>query len=166
LGGDISDQRLVLPALLESLPLALLTFASEQPEELEAYTRLLDLGAARGQQENFDSLSEDLVRWIIDGALAEPEPKFEAPPVPPADLAGTKDQTAAERAETIATRLRAFGESFRSRTAELPISLETSLTVPRSWELRERIIHGATSLAVAVEQQPLSPVPPDPILEM
>jgi hypothetical protein len=157
LGGDPGEPGDVLPRLMESLPLALLTFASGSSDELEAYMRLLDLGS----QEN-GALNPELAGWISGGKVSEPEPDFERAPVPDEATAGARAGSVEARAETIVTNLRAWEEGYRKAIGDKRITVDTSLRVGPGWEIRQLASRAALGLADAIERVPGRPEPKVP----
>src|SRR5207244_2463144 len=99
LGTEPDSHGAVLPALLESLPLALLSYASGHHDELQAYMRLIELGSARSRLvDPYDSANPELAAWIIDGTVSVPQNGYEPAPLPPEGDAGTADSAPADRA--------------------------------------------------------------------
>jgi hypothetical protein len=165
LGRDVARHGLVLPALVESFPLALLELSGGNHGSLGAYLRLLHLGRADfdadgGSGEVYSHAHPDLVEWLTLGRLAEPQPGFEPPPAPVEAVAGSVESTAEER---LAAVRHAISE-YRKRYAEVDetvITQETSLTVNRTWEIRGPAIKAADELAEAVARV----AKPDPVAD-
>jgi hypothetical protein len=153
LGREVRAQGQVLPALLESLPLALLTLASGSPSEFEAYVRVLDLGTAADDVEAtgqaYREAHPELMGWIVDGETTAGLPGFEAAPEPPEELAGSAGTGPRERADAL---LRAIDEYQQGQQgiAEQEITRGTSLVVGRGWEISRMALQAADQLAEAI----------------
>jgi hypothetical protein len=149
--GDVTKHGSVLPALLESLPLAFLTFGTGQPQELEAYMRLIELGG--GGDANPEEVNPELARWLSDGAVPEADPPNESAPIPPPDLAGTAGDVGADRVTRTIMTLNSFGEAYATTVGAQRITKETSLTVGAGWEIRDLVSKSVRSLVSAIERQ-------------
>jgi hypothetical protein len=155
LGKPVNDHGSVIPALLESLPLALLTFATGHAGELAAYLRLLDLGQSpTGSHDEYAEVHPEVAAWIEYGVVAEPEPGFDSAPTPPPEVAGSGGDLAEERSRAMATHLRAYESSYREVIAKQKITRESTLTVGPGWEIRDLVLRAADELATAIEQLP------------
>jgi hypothetical protein len=151
---EVTEQRNVLPALLESLPLALLTFGSGQPEELEAYLRLMELGTpANGLSAAEPNANRELERWIAKGELAQPDPSFADAPVPPKEYADTASATAEERAAALVNALTKVDQLYDAE-AEQRITRETTLTVGPQWEIADLVSNATASLIAEISAVP------------
>ena len=144
LGPDVESHSGVIAALFESLPLALLSFAADRPEEIDAYTRLTDLGEPEGHD-----LGRELRSWILDGRLPSPDQGKPAAPVPSAEVAGPQGGTAEERAASIAASLEAMLESYLEVAAGEPTPI-WSREIGREWDLRDFFEREARALTDAV----------------
>ncbi|HMI82072.1 MAG TPA: tubulin-like doman-containing protein [Solirubrobacterales bacterium] len=153
LGREVRQHGAVLPALLESLPLALLTLANGSTGEFEAYVRILDLGTAAddvdGTGQVYGEANEELVRWVLDGETTAPRPTFEAAPQPREALAGLATGAPKERAEALLAAIDDYLQGQQS-VAEQEISPETSLTLGRGWEVSRMAIQAADQLHNAI----------------
>jgi hypothetical protein len=166
LGDEVRRQPAVLSALLESLPLALLSLANGSQEEFEAYVRILDLGMSpddvEGVGASYTEANTELQRWVTAGMMTEPDPNFEPPPAPPAHLAGTAVGPEKERADAVRT---AIDEYLRGQyeIADQRVTRESSLSLDRSWEISRTAAHAAEQLLVAVEAMGGEELTPSPL---
>lgn len=183
-GRGVDPYLGALPALLETLPLALTSFANGDGESLAAYRQLLILGSIgaedRGAGGKFaavggsgagdfgDPLSEkgafsvqkdayqlgkDLKNWIEKGMIRPAEPGFPDSPIPAESFAGSASADPAARASTIAANLDSELVSFKSAMNSLqPVSVERTLTVPGSWEIRDQIEMAMGQLTLALRR--------------
>ncbi len=162
LGKDVAKHGAVLPALLESLPLALLVAASGNTEEVEAYVRLLDLGASGddldGSAEDYAEANSELIQWILDGETAQSDPTTEAAPVPPKELAGSASSGSDERRDALLAALGGYLESQREVAAQ-KVTLNTSRRLGRAWEMSPMAITAADQLIGAISAVEVGPVP-------
>jgi hypothetical protein len=155
LGGDVTDGGKVLPALMESLPLAMVAFGNGDRGELAAYLRLLELGKpAGGPADEYRQANAELARWVSDGTLPEPQPDKEAAPRPPLEKAGSGEGTSEERATAMANSLRDFEAAYREAIGSAPVTSETTLTLGPAWEIWELVCEQALALASAIELVP------------
>ena len=83
LGREVRQHGAALPALLESLPLALLTLANGTTGEFEAYVRILELGMAADDVEwtgqDYREANPELAAWVLAGELTGASTGFEPP---------------------------------------------------------------------------------------
>ena len=150
LGKDVTQDSSVLPALMESMPLALLTYAAGNRQELGAYMRLLDLGSSSpGVFDAYDAPNGELAAWIKTATLSRGDPSFGEAPRPREEVAGAPEATAEMRRDAVLASLTAYDDDFGA-IGDLRISAETSLTVPRLWEVRELVVRCVWELAEAV----------------
>lgn len=136
----------LFPALLESYPLALLSFASGSSGELEAYNELIRLGGETSQVGALvPSLapSDALSLWVRDGKTAKPSGRATAAAIAPNPaLAGKEDEDAATRAETI-------GKTLDAAVAELQ-ALQLSDGHDPRLEVRDFYVEAANLIKTAV----------------
>lgn len=153
LGREVRRHGAVLPALLESLPLALLSLAGGNTTEFEAYVRILDLGMAAddvdGSGQEYGEANPELVRWVTEGETTAPAPTFEPAPMPREALAGSPSATGEERALVLSNAIREYMEG-QQQVAAQEVTPKTSLTLGRGWEVSRMAIQAAEQLAVAV----------------
>jgi hypothetical protein len=154
LGREVRQHGAALPALLESLALALLTLASGSTGEFEAYVRVLDLGMAAddidGTGQEYREANAELAHWIETGEVSSPQAKFDPPPSPREALAGPAAGTPQERAEALLRAIREYLEGQQG-VAEQEVTRATSLTLGRAWEVSRMAIQAADQLAGAIE---------------
>jgi hypothetical protein len=151
---QVTQQRDVLPALLESLPLALLTFGSGQPTELEAYLRLMELGTpANGLHASEPDANGELGQWVNAGKLTDPDPGFDGAPIPPKEYADTAASTAEERAAALVEALTQVNAQY-SAEADQRITRETTLTVGPVWEIYDLVANASASLISEITAVP------------
>jgi hypothetical protein len=154
LRAEVTEQRTVLPAVLEALPLALLTFGSGQPSELEAYLRLIELGTpSNGLHAAVPTANGELERWVATGELPVPDPGFDSAPVPPKEYADTSSATPAERAAALVAALTTVAEQYATE-AEQRITRETTLTVGPQWEICDLAAAAAAGLVAEIQAVP------------
>lgn len=153
LGREVRRHGGALPALLESLPLALLTLASGSPGEFEAYMRILDLGTAAddvdGTGQVYREANPELAEWITEGVATSARAPHEDAPAPKEGLAGSPTGTPRERADAL---LRAIEEYQRGQqeVAEQEVTRSTSQGLGRGWEVSRMAIQAADQLAAAI----------------
>jgi hypothetical protein len=153
LGREVTRHAAVLPALLESLPLALLALNAGNTTEFEAYARLLDLGMAaddvEGSGQDYEEANVELMRWVVEGETTPPDPTFEAAPMPRDALAGTASGSGEERATALLAALDDYLKGQHEVMAQ-EVTPKTSLALGRSWELSRMAIQAADQLATAI----------------
>jgi hypothetical protein len=166
LGREVRQHGAALSALLESLPLALLSLANGSVGEFEAYVRILDLGMAAddvdGSGQVYREANPELAHWIAAGETTAPSSGFEAPPLPNEELAGSAAGAPKDRADALLTAIDKYLQGQRE-VAEQEITRETSLTLGRPWEVSRMAIQAADQLVAAIggvsgEKQPTVPV--------
>ncbi len=154
LGPDVKDPVLVLPALIETMPLAMVGYGLGDTGPLDAYLALLRLGAT-GTSER---VSRDLALWVRYGETMKGNPGHDDAPMPNASFAGPEGnsgEAAAERAENIARHLRAYGEGYKSRF-DKPVGPNS--TGPfAAWEIREVVLQATTLLSDAITVMATTP---------
>jgi hypothetical protein len=152
LGGDVRTGVGILPALMESLPLALLSFAGNDTSELSAYVRLIELG---GDDPMLADLTPpagpELVAWVLRGEVTTALDGHEGAPTPAREVAGTAAGTSAERASALSGTLRDFAEQYRTVIGGRPVTRDSTLAIGAEWEVRGLVVGAATDLAAAVE---------------
>jgi hypothetical protein len=140
LGPPLHTLDETLPALLESLPLAMLQAATLDEGALDAYRRIARLGLDEtGPTSDYTELRPELVAWTSDGAVVSQAP--EAPP--PA-----ADGDAATRVDRLKALARFF-ENYMThyeRLEQLPLTAESALRVGRAWELRRDVVRALRQL--------------------
>lgn len=133
LGRLPAHRRDVLAAVLESYPLAEVQFATGQPSALDAYARLLQVGAGR-------TLSD----WVRTGSVEVGNP-------PKAD-------TAEERAALAVERFTEALEAVRGYDNDLVLAADPWQQPPRGWELRRLVSAALQELIEIVEGAPVEAV--------
>lgn len=131
LGSGAVEKTEVMARLLESLPLALASFASEQYEELTAYMRVIDLGDLT-----------DLLKWVSTSSESEEDQGMEASLVALVSDAGLTAATPEERARQFLAqvgRQRAEAESYLKKR---PVNKENVARLPARWEAGELMLEG------------------------
>ncbi|HEX8645520.1 MAG TPA: tubulin-like doman-containing protein [Thermoleophilaceae bacterium] len=157
LGDEVTENGAVFPALMESLPLALLSFASGQRGELLAYQRLIELGVpGGGPGDEYQRANRELVQWVVNGTTVPAQTGFDAAPTPNESIAGAPANSPADRAELMVKTMREYEGAYDREVASLPVTLESTLTLGRGWELRDDIMRAASSLADAIGQIPVN----------
>jgi hypothetical protein len=125
LGTDqINGEHDLAGRVLESLPLAMASFANEQYEELNAYMRLLDLGDITG-----DEIA--LREWVANGP---PSPAFGAGIVAVATTGYDRETPEGHRRKLLEEVARQRGE-IQKYLDETPIDRSSVSGLPARWEL-------------------------------
>ena len=151
--GDVIAPSKVFPALMESLPLALIAFGTGNYEPLSAYLRLLNLGVAGGEPSRAYRQANSLVAdWVRQGRLPAPDPGKPEAPLPSAALAGTPQDTPEQRAEILSSGLREFERDYRNTIGAERVTEETTLALGPTWEIWELICEEAIVLADAIDK--------------
>ena len=152
LGADVEEGEEVFARVLESLPLALVSFAFERYEELDAYMRILDLGAMK-----------ELRRWVEEGTAEDDLPgAIEAPPPPLArDLASDTPEARRQRLLDRLGKIR--GEAQAERDAH-PIDRRNVAALKPRWEAAGLTLEALEVVSAKLLALPLHPDgdPPDP----
>jgi hypothetical protein len=135
-----------LPAVLESLPVALLdVFSTRSLEPLAAYHRLRDLGTSGRMQgmEVYETLNDELSLWVKDGSTMSGAPQPDA-------RSGAVTDPVDVRRQAVIQRLEGVMSAYQKRFDEL--GRRGSLVgVPRDFELRHDILEACEDLIEAVE---------------
>lgn len=155
LGGEVTDRGKVLPALMESLPLAMVAFGTGNHEELAAYLRLLDLGSpGDGAADRYKHANTEVAKWVREGTLPAPDANKEPAPVPPEAKAGLAGGTPDQRASAMAESMRKFATAYGDSIGSLQVTAETTLTLGPAWEISKLVCAEAIDLASAIELVP------------
>lgn len=145
LGADPTDLDL-LPAVLESMPLAFLDYRRNQ-DALVPYVRLRELGQSAGQDVYYDEANRELLDWIRDGDLVH------GAPTPQAERLGVSEGAAQERQELAVQFLEAVRATFEKvalqRVTREPQSF---FRIPRAWELADEITEQLDLIIQAVRR--------------
>jgi hypothetical protein len=151
LGPDPIDVDL-LPAVLESMPIAFLDYR-RNPDALAPYVRLRELGQSAGQDVYYDEANREVVSWIQDGELPTGAPK------PNPDRVGLADGTATERQELVLQFLQAVRATFAEVAAQrVTREPQSFFRIPRAWELGDELIGELDLLIEAVGRIDVSSV--------
>jgi hypothetical protein len=160
LGGEVTDPGKVLPALMESLPLAIVAFGTGNRGELAAYLRLLKLGGpGGGPADEYRQANPEVADWVRTGSLAIADPDREEPPQPPVATAGAADSAIEERAGVMADYLRDFGTAYGESIGSMRVTAETTLTLGPAWEVAELVCDQALALAGAIDLLSTAEIP-------
>ena len=153
LGKEVGQHGAVLPALLESLPLAMLTAAAGKTGEFEAYMRLLDLGTPGHQRDGsvdeYGEVNSELLQWVLRGETASPDPTTEEAPQPRGELAGVASGGPEERREALFAALESYTQDQRG-VAEQKVTPNTSVRLGRAWEISPMAIKAAEQLTASI----------------
>jgi hypothetical protein len=135
IGPPVTDSLDLLPALLESLPIALVEVSNRgMKEAMRPYHRLTELGRPEhGTPVDRAPLPPALHRWAAEGLL---EP---GAPTPLEVQAGAQDHLPTQRFQTIGALLDRFIKGYGQLNDE-PVDRSTSLYLPRCWELRGDLV--------------------------
>lgn len=140
----------VLPALLETLPVAMLDFAVHRTESSQAYNRLVELGRPRSHdlEASYEHPNRELEAWVVDGAVApglpDPDPAKAGQPGSPGDEAA---QT--QRQQAIVATLETYSRQVAKARAAVSVGTRYQ-PVDRSWEVAHLVIKACDDLRRAV----------------
>jgi len=136
LGAPIFRKEESLPAVLESLPIALLEAAKRDEASLDAYRRLLELGTpdADGDADHCD-LHPELADWVATGIAGDGESG-------PNGVVYVDRSARLDAIDDLFTR----SLSFFQLVGDKPVNPESALRVPRSYELRHDLVRALTQL--------------------
>jgi hypothetical protein len=152
LRSDVIDPTKVLPALLESLPLALIAFGNANYEPLAAYLRLIEIGRTGGEPSRTYAHANDvLADWVRHGRLPTPDPGKPEAPLPPAAVAGSPEDTPEQRADLLSSGLREFERDYRNSIGAERVIEETTLSLGPTWEIWELVCEEAIVLADSID---------------
>jgi Tubulin like len=152
LGPEVRGHGLVLPALIESLPLALLELSGGEQEAIGAYLRLIKLGEpSGGPPKAYEEANLELGDWVRSGRLPEPQPGFDEPPEPDAAVAGSATGSPEERGAAIVQAITPYRAAYEE-LRDMRITPETSMTAGRSWEIHDAAVTAASELTHVVER--------------
>ncbi|MDQ3725821.1 MAG: hypothetical protein M3335_08045, partial [Actinomycetota bacterium] len=158
LRGDVMDPGKVLPALMESLPLALIAYGNGNYEPLGAYRRLIELGQPGGEPSRaYSHANEVLAGWVRNGRLPDSDPGKPEAPLPPTAVAGSAEDSAEQRATTLSSGLREFERDYRTGVGAERVTEETTLTLGPPWEIWELVCEEAIILADAIDLLAVTP---------
>lgn len=129
LGRLPGHRRDVLAAVLESYPLAEVQFATGQPSALDAYERLVRVGASRA-----------LAEWVQTGASEVGSP-------PEAATAEERSTLALDRFRDAQKALTAYDDEFTPNPEDWNLP-------PRGWEIRELVSSALNELIEIVQAAP------------
>jgi len=136
----------LLPAVLESLPIALVEMAGQNDQALAPYTRLRDLGrTVNGGDPDYAGLPESLADWVLDAR----------PPVgitPPPDSAGKAEQTWSERLAAVEGFLERYRQHYEQELGEVHVDLASLPRLGRAWELRDDLLLALRQLRQMAER--------------
>ena len=138
LGPPVLDRVGTLPALLESLPLALVMTRMQRDVPLRPYQALADLGRAEFGNVVHSRLPQPLERWMSTAHV------LEGAPLPDPSWVGTAAHASDDRYETLERRLEQFLGAYRS-VVEQPFE-QLHPQYRTTWELRDDVLTGITQL--------------------
>jgi hypothetical protein len=137
LGQPINHPADVLPAVMESLALTIIGESFAPYERLKTLGQSVDDGYGKARR-------SELIRWI---KLGKTEP---GAPTPEPKPAGTADGSVEDRMKCVIKALDTYQSQAESHIA-LRLTADSSLEVPRIWELRNDMLAAATTVRQAVE---------------
>ena len=149
-GTTLDEGRDRLPALLETLPVAMLDFAVHRTESSQAYNRLVELGRPRSHdlEASYEHPNRELEAWVVDGAVApglpDPDPAKAGQPGSPGDEAA---QT--QRQQAIVATLETYSRQVAKARAAVSVGTRYQ-PVDRSWEVAHLVIKACDDLRRAV----------------
>lgn len=142
LGKPPASEEGVLACVLESMPLAMASYAAQQYEELEAYMRVLELGDLGA-----------LGHWVAEGEPEPPQPGHAAAPEPNPSRAGSAGDTPETRRSVVIGWLdRMVGEHARRR-AQHQVTRETIVQLGPDWEIAELVEEALGEVRSALRAQ-------------
>jgi hypothetical protein len=138
LGAPIGKLDETLPALLESLPLALLRMANIGDDMLHPYRRLQELGAGvKGGFLAYEELHQEIRDWVQDGTVAPGAPSPQLAPGP-----GASREDRLKELYGFFTKFREYFEGFDT----VAVDGRSILNLGRTWELRADMVRGLREL--------------------
>jgi hypothetical protein len=133
----------ILPAVLESLLIALTEFATAEDNPLAAYEGLIELGQTSAHQE---PLPPELRRWITTGQVG---PALQVPLAeragPPSEPANEGQDLSLNRLDTVIKSLEGL-RAWRQRIAEPPGDAAALAQCSRAWELGSTLLEAYDEL--------------------
>ncbi len=148
-----------LPAVLESLPLAMLDFASRADGELAMlpYARLRKLGEnGEDNVSDFSSLNTTVSRWVQEGVIVDHRGTIqESAPVPAPTNAGSRSDSPSERGNALIQYMKAREKSYLELFAK-DVDMLKFFSVPRVWELRTDVTNAFRYIIEALETAVMS----------
>jgi hypothetical protein len=139
LGTPRVDRKELLPAVLESLALAMVESSRRGDRALEPYRRLTHLGSPAHGEVQFAELHPELLDWIHDGVLPAGAP----PPDP--QCAGSPIDDSSQRLATFAGYVERFLEAYNQLDG-LAVDPASASSMSRAWELRTDITRALEQL--------------------
>lgn len=156
LGPAVFEEWERLPAVLESLPLALIEFAersTEGDQALAPYWRLRELGGdARGGEKVYERLNPTLESWILRGTSAPGAPM----PVP--DMAGppgSAPDLVLERRDACVRTVANWSKRYRELVSA-QVTLNNFFEASRATEIGRDILTALGDLERAIEKASMS----------
>jgi hypothetical protein len=136
----------LLPAVLESLPLALFEAATQGLDLMKPYSRLRDLGEMQDHNPAYSDLCPELLQWMRDGTVAPgaPEPRSED--------AGLVSDDHTDRVSAVLAFLDKYLDHYDAQTGQEPTP-EAALRLNRTWELRSEILAALAHLRDMAERE-------------
>jgi hypothetical protein len=154
IGPAVFNDYDFLPAVLESLPLAMLDFASraDGASAMLPYSRLRQLGEnGEGNVSDFSSLNTTMSRWVQDGVIADDRGTIhESAPVPAPANAGSLTDSPTDRGTALIQYMKARQKSYVELFAK-DVDMLKFFSVPRVWELRTDINNAFSYIIQALE---------------
>lgn len=147
LGPPVRKLQDLLPALLESLPIAIMEASMMGPRALKPYWRLSELGGMPEGEAAYSGFGEELRRWIVDGEAPEGAPR------PVVEHAGAKPDGWEDRLGAVSAFLDRYLESYRKLDAEPVTSPRAALRLSRAWELREDLVRTLHELRTMTDNE-------------
>jgi hypothetical protein len=146
LGPGVHEEYERLPALLESLPLALIEVGSlgvNGMAALRPYTRLRDLGQdARGGEYDYQAANKALAQWILGATIERGAPI-------PSSMAGSVEDGWEERKKACDVTLAELEINYEEIFSMVP-TRENFFEIPRVWELRSDYVQVLKDLRQAL----------------
>jgi hypothetical protein len=141
LGAPVTDGRDLLPALLESLAIAMVEVSSRgMRDAMRPYHRLIALGQPEhGVAVDVAHLPPALHRWTMEGKV-----EVDAP-IPVEINAGPQIGTSAERGDAIGALLERLINTYEYGS-DAALDPRTSLNLSRGWELRQDLARALREL--------------------
>lgn len=144
----------LLPALLETLPMAMIAYSTGDRASLDAYFGLIELGS---EDTTDTSPSTALRQWIRAGEQAvSTSSGAKKAPAPLPDTAGTARQSAQERRTTLLSSIKSTTD-FMADLAETDVSAATLCDLSPLYEIHELVADAASDVAALVSALAIAP---------
>lgn len=169
LSGIELDGKLLLPKLLEAYPLALLDLTSGRKDAIEAYERLIELGASgelvdgRPRVDSYTHVGLELTRWVRSGEVAAGAPTPNPQTAGPAKDDASAEPSGAARRDAVMAPLKQTLDRYASIGA--PAMSGDLLTVDPQWEIRPLVEAALVPMVSALSSMDVSADGPGSLID-